>query len=271
MNYGVRYQPSLPAWVEDSYNFDMNRFLQGVKSSVFLNAPAGLYYRGDPGFPDKGINSHWLQFSPHVGIAWDVSGDGKTSIRTSYGFTYVPPPGDFRERYSGTGPWGGRVTLTSPIGGLDNPYLGVPGGDIFPYVVDKNSPYPPYGWIYTQPYDLPTPYQQSWNLSIQRQVGKDWLVSGSYLGSNLIHLWGNQSLNPAINLAGATCNINGVTYSPCSSLNNTDTRRLFSMLRPADGAKIGYVAEADGGGIQRYSGMLLSLEAPCRKGCDRHR
>jgi len=266
VNYGVRYEPSLPPWVEDTYNFDMNRFLQGIRSSVFLNAPAGLYYRGDPGFPDGSTYSHWLQFSPHVGIAWDVNGDGRTSIRTSYGFSYVPAPGDFRERYSGTGPWGGRVTLTSPIGGLDNPYLGVPGGDVFPYVVDKNSPYTPYGWIYTQPYDLPTPYQQSWNFTIQRQVGKDWLVSGSYLGTNMIHLWGNQSLNPAINIPGASCTINGVSYSPCSNLNNTDARRLFSILRPADGAKIGYAAQADGGGIQRYNGLLLSLEHRAVKG-----
>jgi hypothetical protein len=264
LNYGLRWQPSLPPNVEDIYNFDYGRFQQGIKSSVFLNAPAGLYYRGDPGFPKDGINARWLQFGPHVGLAWDVSGNGRTSVRASYGFNYVPVPGDFRERYSGTGPWGGRVTLTSPIGGLEDPYRGVPGGDIFPYNVDKNAPFPPYGWIYSQPYDMPTPYQQSWNLSIQRQIGNDWLVSASYLGSNMIHLWGNQSLNPAIYIPGTSCTINGASYNPCSSLGNTDARRLFSFQRPADGAKIGYVAIADFGGIQQYNGMLLSIERRAR-------
>src|SRR5216117_1539945 len=249
VNYGVRWQPSLPPNVEDIYNFDYDRFLKGIKSSVFLNAPAGLYYRGDPGFPDNGINARWLQFGPHVGLAWDVNGNGRTSVRTSYGFNYVPVPGDFRERYSGTGPWGGRITLSSPIGGLENPYLGVPGGDIFPYDVNKNAPYPPYGWIYSQPYDIPTPYQQTWTLSIQRQIGNDWLVSGSYLGSNLIHLWGNQSLNPAVYIPGGPCTINGVTYNPCSTLGNTDARRVFGFQKPADAAKIGFVALADAGGI----------------------
>ncbi|PYS13524.1 MAG: hypothetical protein DMG15_10865, partial [Acidobacteria bacterium] len=167
VNYGVRWQPSLPPNVEDIYNFDYGRFQQGIRSSVFVNAPAGVYYRGDPGFPDNGIYAQWLQFGPHAGLAWDVNGNGSMSVRASYGFSYVPVPGDFRERYSGTGPWGGRVTLTSPIGGLENPYLGVPGGDIFPYEVNKNAPFPPYGWVYSQPYDMPTPYQQSWTLSLQ--------------------------------------------------------------------------------------------------------
>ena len=276
LNYGLRWQPSLPPNVEDIYNFDYGRFQQGIKSSVFVNAPAGLYYRGDPGFPDNGINARWAQFGPNVGLAWDVNGNGTMSVRASYGFSYVPVPGDFRERYSGTGPWGGRVTLSSPIGGLVDPYSGVRGGDIFPYEVNKDAPFPPYGWVYSQPYDIPTPYQQTWTLSIQRQIGRDWLVSGSYLGSNMIHLWGNQSLNPAAYIFNGTntCTLpNGVTITgpppvpndptsghQCSTLGNTDVRRVFGFQRPADAANLGYVAIADAGGIQRYNGLLLSAE-----------
>src|SRR5437867_3879166 len=210
------------------------------------------------------------------GLAWDVNGNGTMSVRASYGFSYVPVPGDFRERYSGTGPWGGRVTLSSPIGGLVDPYSGVRGGDIFPYEVNKDAPFQPYGWVYSQPYDIPTPYQQTWTLSIQRQIGRDWLVSGSYLGSNMIHLWGNQSLNPAAYIFNGTntCTLpNGVTITgpppvpndptsghQCSTLGNTDVRRVFGFQRPADAANLGYVAIADAGGIQRYNGLLLSAE-----------
>src|SRR5438132_1325092 len=130
----------------------------------------------------------------------------------------------------------------------------------------SKAPYPPYGWIYSQPYDMPTPYQQTWNLSIQRQIGKDWLISTSYLGSNMIHLWGNQSLNPAMYIPGGPCTINSVSYNPCSSLGNTDARRLFSLQTPGDGARIGYAAMADAGGIQKYNGLLLSVERRAAKG-----
>jgi hypothetical protein len=86
LNYGMRWEPYLPHDAEAIYNFDYERFRQGIKSSVYLNAPAGIYYRGDPGFPENGVNTRWFQFAPRVGLAWDVSGDGKTSVRASYAF-----------------------------------------------------------------------------------------------------------------------------------------------------------------------------------------
>ena len=260
LNYGVRWEPYLPEWTEAIYNFDYDRFLKGIKTTQYVNAPAGLYYRGDPGFPENGIKKQWRLFAPRLGLAWDVNGDGRTSVRASYALGYVVLPGTFRQRYSGTGPWGGRVTLSSPPGGLENPYQDIPGGDIFPYVVDKNSPYPPYGWVYTQAYDLPATYMQTWNLSLQREIAKGWLASASYVGSNQMHIRGSFALNPAIYIPGGPCTLNGVTYNPCSTVGNTDQRRKFSLERPEDGAKIGYVAQADDGGKQFYNGMILSLE-----------
>jgi len=82
----------------------------------------------------------------------------------------------------------------------------------------------------------------------------------------MIHLWGNQSLNPAIYIPGGPCTINSVSYNPCSSLGNTDARRLFSLQKPGDGARIGYAAMADAGGIQKYNGLLLSVERRAAKG-----
>ena len=64
-------QGSVPGPV---YNFSHDRFLQGIKSTVFVNAPAGFYYTGDPGFPDRtGIHNQWAHFAPRLGLAWDVT------------------------------------------------------------------------------------------------------------------------------------------------------------------------------------------------------
>ena len=140
------------------YNFDHTRFIQGVKSSVFVNAPAGFYYNGDPGFPsDTGINKQWWHFTPRVGLAWDVKGDGRTSIRASYSYGYAFNSGIWREDTSGSNPWGGRTTITNPPGGLDGPWNGFPGGNPFPYTVDKNVKFTPYGLFLTTRYDLKTP------------------------------------------------------------------------------------------------------------------
>ena len=60
--------------------------------------------------------------------------------------------------------------------------------------------------------------------------------------------------------------INGVTYTPCSTLNNVDVRRKFSIERPADGAKIGFASEGEAGGVQSYQGMLLSIQRRAARG-----
>lgn len=92
LNYGLRWEPYFPQQVTNGaiYNFDVEKFKQGVRSTVFLNAPPGLTYPGDPGFPNgnAGINKRWNDFAPRVGVAWDPNGDGRMSIRSSYGIAY---------------------------------------------------------------------------------------------------------------------------------------------------------------------------------------
>ena len=40
-----------------------------------------------PAFPSgkTGLNTQWWNFSPRVGVAWDVTGDGRMAVRSSYG------------------------------------------------------------------------------------------------------------------------------------------------------------------------------------------
>jgi Carboxypeptidase regulatory-like domain/TonB dependent receptor len=266
LNYGLRWDPYIPQNALAIFNFDHDRFLKGIKSSTFPSAPAGLYFRGDPGFPENGVNAQWLHFAPRLGLAWDVNGNGRTSIRTSYAYSYVYVPGDFRLTYSGGSPWGGRAIISSPPGGIEDPWRGIPGGNIFPYAIDKNAPFPPYGAFYTQDANMRAPRSQSWNLSVQRQIGTNWIVTSTYIGSNVMHAWANKSINPAIYIPGGPCTLNGVTYNPCSSVNNTDARRILSLERPADGQKYGFVAEGDDGASQFYHGMLLSVERRAVRG-----
>src|SRR5207249_10186766 len=143
---------------------------------------------------------------------------------------------------------------------------GVPGGNPFPYVLNKSTVFSPLGSFYTQPYEMRTPTNQSWNLSIQREVAPNWLASASYVGTAMRHLWSSNSINPAIYIPGASCTLNGVTYNPCSSTANTDQRRLLSLERPQDGALMGFVAGGDDGGTQAYHGLLLSIERRAARG-----
>jgi hypothetical protein len=53
INAGIRWEPYFGQNVTNSaiYNFDIDNFRNNVKSTVFVNAPAGLLYPGDKGFP----------------------------------------------------------------------------------------------------------------------------------------------------------------------------------------------------------------------------
>ena len=271
LTYGVRWEPDLPVAMEEGFivNFDYERFRQGTRSTVFANAPAGLHYPGDPGFPGKtGVNASWLKFAPRVGAAWDVQGDGRTSVRASYGLGYDQ---QFIGYYNGTfvaSPFFNRLTLVNPAGGLADPWSGVPGGQPFPRTqIGANAPFLPFGDYLSMPYDRERPRSQSWNVTVQRQFGVDWMAMASYVGTHGDHLWGIKMLNPALYISNgtATCALpNGQTITgagtQCSTTGNTNQRRRFSLERPQDGQLLGRVSEFDTNGTQDYRGLRLSLD-----------
>jgi hypothetical protein len=233
---------------------------------VFKNAPAGFYYNGDSGFPvPNGVNKQWWHFGPRLGFAWDVNGDGRTSVRASYAFAYEFLALRWRTDTTSAPPWGNRLILSDLPGGFEDPWAAIPGGNIFPYKLDANVFFAPAGLFMSTPYDNHNPYVQSWNLSLQRQFG-NWLVSTSYLGNTMTHLWATKAVNPSVFLGLGPCTLNGVTYNPCSSTATTEQRRRFTLERPRDGYYMGGVDEFDDGGTRNYHGMQLSVQRQARGG-----
>ncbi len=289
MNYGIRWNPLLPITdakfpVPTVANFDIDRYRQGIRSTVFVSAPPGMLYVGDPGFAQKntGLTSkpradlyaaHWFTFAPRMGLAWDVQGDGRTSVRASYGLNYEDPFAVSRQGSQlGQAPWGVAVRLVTPAGGLDDPWRGITGGNPFPLGLKKDMVFPPRGDYMPLRNDIVPLYTQSWNLSLQREVVPGTLVSVSYLGTVLIHTQAVDPLNqplfvPGVGDSNGNCFLNGKPVhfkvtpgAACSTLANTQDRRRLSFENPAFSETVGRMGTIVNGGTQNYHGMLVSVQ-----------
>jgi len=276
-NAGVRWEPYRSPYDAAGKGafFDKTRFDQGIVSTIYPNAPAGIYFQGEGGIPDTNAwqANNWKRFAPRVGLAWDPKGDGMTVIRAAYGIFFDFP---HLHQYGGkrdTAPKGASIVVNSPS--LDDPWASQPGGNPFPIALDKNSPFPLTGVYTVFPWNLKKPYLNQWNLSIQHQFGANWLVTGNYIGNNIIHMLYRYEANPAIYIFNGTntCRLpNGVTLTgplggtECSTIGNTNQRRVLYLQNPAIGQYYSNIVMGDDGNTRGYNGLVLSVQRRRAKG-----
>jgi hypothetical protein len=262
VNYGVRWEPFFPQQLRNGavYQFDMGRFTSGTRSTVFPNAPAGLYFPGDAGFPTQaGMLTDWNNLGPRVGVAWDPIGDGRTSVRASYGKSYEFVNGQFHLNTSVAPPWGSEVRLNAPPGGLDNPFLGNPGGqtNIFPVTFDQNAAFSLNGPFLALTNDVVSTNVHSFNVTVERQLTARWFATAGYVGSRTNNIWESTPLNNARLIP-----VPGSNAAP--SIANTNNRRPLALIDPNNGKYYAQLDQYISDGRQTYHGLLLSLRGGTR-------
>ena len=255
LNVGLRWEPYLPIKNSLGYvsNFDLARFDAGTRSTVYPQAPPGLYFPGDPGFPGSAaMKDKWAQFAPRTGVVWQPT--EKTAVRAGWGVFYDTPQLFFNTRFANNPPWGAQITLTNPVGGLTDPYQDYPGGNPFPALLTdwKTAAFPTAGVYVNAPIDTHPTTLQQWNVGLEHQFGQ-WILTASYLGNHSSHLWRATELNYAV-------------YGPGASTRNTNARRVLVLRNPAYGAFYGTIGQLDDSGRSNYNGMLLSAQRRLRSG-----
>jgi len=306
LNAGLRWDPFFPQHTgyKMASDFNLANYYAGVTSKVYVNAPPGLTFPGDSSFNGTSdTNSRPRDFSPRLGFVWDPRGKGAETIRAGYGIFYdtslmwnamhvvLNPP------YGGTlsfVPAPVNVGSASPLagGGLTNPFFGYPGGNPFPTPANPptNFVFPENGAFVFQDQNIRPANVQQWNLSIQKQVTPNWLVSASYLGSKSSHLWLGINLNRSViinagmqapgivstaGMVGAfgPCTLlyegKTVTFPTCNSpatvvvngVNNESARKALVLANPNVGGIFnGGVLMAQSVGNASYNGLLLSVQ-----------
>lgn len=217
LNFGLRYELNLP--VSEKQN-RLIAFRPGEQSQIVPNAPRGLLFQGDPGL-EQIIPTDKNNFAPRVGFAFDVFGDGKTSLRGGYGLYYDILLGTLYGNFVVSTPYTVAVNGTTPRNFTDpfsgaSPFRnGVPTG-FFPNFQTLN--------VLDANYE--SPYNQQWNLSLQREITKDFIVEAGYVGTKGAHLPGTRVLNTA-----------RFSPNPPTQTDTIDSRRPFA---PAFGQILNY-------------------------------
>jgi hypothetical protein len=208
LNLGLRWEPYFGYVSEDN---QLMLFAPGQQSQVFPNAPEGLLYPEDPGVADSVVGNRLNNFAPRIGIAWDVMGDGKTSIRAGFGRYYVPlTRGISLNRFTLIQPF--TTDLIVRGGDAENIFAGPPFNGVSPFPRPlagdlealRSTPFVP--TANETSYGLPfkTQVDNQWSLSVQRAVGSSAVVEVNYVASSSSNLFSSVEANYAVYQPGAT-------------------------------------------------------------------
>ena len=214
---GLRWEPQMV--MKEIYGrieqFRPDMYAAGVRSKVIPTAPAGLVFAGDSyngvTVPASGQTPDVKNFAPRVGVAWDISGTGKTVLRSGGGLFYSSRlPGLFLNDASISQPFSLRQDLTEPSSPNNlipfaNPLQSVPafaaqfplrytlpnipsGGVPFTGLVTVYGLEPGKKWVTPETYD--------WNMTVEHQLSHDTILNVSYIGLRGVHLRQDVDLNP---------------------------------------------------------------------------
>ena len=255
LNYGVRYEPFVP-WHE--LQGRMGSFFpalqaSGTHSKKYPLAPAGMLFAGDSGFNPNGVASAFNHFMPRFGFAYDVFGNGKTSVRGGGGLFF-----DSRINstlfniYSNLAPFITSIQLNSSATvsmNVANPFTSFGTTNPFP------APQPPLSttpinanqsWLTYDPFKgFHDPLTYDWNLAVEQQLSSSLSARVAYVAEHSSHEWSPMELNPTIsgtriyNQAG--CAVNNSCYP-------------------------GTITAANTGGNTNYNSMQLSVEQRMKYG-----
>jgi Carboxypeptidase regulatory-like domain len=188
-NLGLRWDILPPVKNNDGYVYPVGGYNGALGAQGPTGAPTS--WATAPNGGGSIYATDLKAFSPSVGVAWDPFGDGKSVIRSSYHISSVRSmmiSADLSELENGSST---SLTITpaatfSQFGSV----VPIPVPTPFAAVPSTRQ-----GYVVVANPGLSVPYVQEWTFGLDRQVFRDWRVSGTYVGNHAVGMWRSSDLN----------------------------------------------------------------------------
>jgi hypothetical protein len=143
-----------------------------------------------------------LSLAPRIGLAWNLDGRGKTTLRTGFGIYNAQVVDNEEADYALTGPTGvfnytaapGQIGFPTSV--ADAPLPAFPSGATAPlrsiYLRPGRAAYydtfVPTSELLGYPGALLNPYNEQWTIGLQHELGEGWVLGADYLGSHTLRI-----------------------------------------------------------------------------------
>jgi hypothetical protein len=212
LNYGVRYE-HYGVQHNNHQSLDSN-FYYGPGSNFFEQIATGQVDIASKSPIGKLWTPRWGTVSPRVGFAYDVFGDGKSSVRGGFGISYERNFGNVTFNTIENVPnFGVLDILNTPVTNSDFGPLGASGPPV---------PLPPTE-LRNVNQNINVAQTQFWSLSLQHQFARNSYAELSYSGAHGVHLYDITAGNPvggAQAYLGAPVDCPGTTIACLTRPNN---------------------------------------------------
>lgn len=180
----------------------------GVQHNADPNLDANFYYGSGSNFPQQYRNGLAMRtanspvgglwapdknnFAPRVGFAYDVFGDGKTSIRGGFGIFYERNFGNVTFNVIQNPPNYAVISITpADVGGN----LPVYTSNLGPFAGTGATKYILTPSLRNVSQNIRTAYNETWNLGVERQLGGNSVLAVTYTGSRGLKLYTLEDFN----------------------------------------------------------------------------
>jgi len=167
-------------------------------------------YGGAVGVADRG------NVAPRLGFAYDVFGDGKTSLRGGYGIAYDATLfGDYEQNAFNNPPVAANASFSYTS--FDNPTGGSASAAALPAPLDP----------YVTGEHFHSPYSQQYSLDLQQELAPSLLIDLGYYGAHDTHLIGYADINALPPGAAAAAGI-----LPAGGFATSAQTKVANRIRP---------------------------------------